>query len=69
MKTQQTNVTFQSDPLEPLLTIPDVSQLLKVSRRMVYHLIDQGLPTIKLGKSVRVHPGEFRRWLSRQIAA
>jgi excisionase family DNA binding protein len=64
MKTKQARPTFQDDPLEALLTIPDIVRLLQVSRRTVYNLIDQGLPTMKLGKSVRVHPADFRRWLA-----
>jgi excisionase family DNA binding protein len=60
---------FQDEPLEPLLTIPDVVKLLKVSRRTVYNLIDQGLPTMKFGKSVRIHPADYRRWLAGWRAA
>jgi excisionase family DNA binding protein len=62
---KQARLLFQDEPLEPLLTIPDVVKLLQVSRRTVYNLIDQGLPTMKFGKSVRVHPADFRRWLAR----
>lgn len=69
MKRASRDTTLHDDPLEPLLTIPDVGKLLKVSRRKVYLLIDQGLPTMKFGKSVRVHPGDLRRWLARWRAA
>jgi excisionase family DNA binding protein len=68
MKTKQAKPVqppLYDGPLEPLLTIPDVVKLLQVSRRTVYTLIDQGLPTMKFGKSVRVHPADFRRWLAR----
>lgn len=61
--------SWQDEPLEPLLTIPDIEKLLQVSRRTVYNLIDRGLPTMKLGKSVRIHPADFRRWLAGWRAA
>ena len=56
--------TFQDDPLEPLLTIPDVMRLLQVSRPKVYDLIAEGLPIIHFGRAVRFSPASFRRWLA-----
>lgn len=61
--------SFYDEPIEPLLTISDVGKLLQVSKRTVYNLIDQGLPTMKLGKSVRIHPADYRRWLAGWRAA
>ncbi|GCE23258.1 helix-turn-helix domain-containing protein [Dictyobacter kobayashii] len=46
-----------------LLTIPDVAQQLHISRAHVYTLIKQGLPTIHLGRCVRVNVISLRAWL------
>ena len=54
-----------SEPLQPLLTIPTVAKMLGVSRPTVYNFISkEGLPIIKLGKSVRVAPASLQSWLS-----
>jgi excisionase family DNA binding protein len=52
-------------PLQPLLTIPAVAKMLCVSRPTVYTLIDtEGLPIIKLGRSVRISPISLQKWLA-----
>ena len=52
-------------PWLPLLTIPAVAKLLGVSRPTVYTLIDsEGLPIIKLGRSVRISPISLQKWLA-----
>jgi excisionase family DNA binding protein len=49
---------------QPLLTIPVVAKMLAVSRPTVYTLIDtEGLPIIKLGRSVRISPVSLQKWL------
>ncbi|HWS83036.1 MAG TPA: helix-turn-helix domain-containing protein [Ktedonobacteraceae bacterium] len=51
--------------LQPLLTIPAVAKMLHVSRPTVYALIDaEGLPIIKLGRSVRISPISLQKWLA-----
>ena len=40
-----------------LLTLQQVAEYLGVCRAHVYKLIDQGLPVIRLGRSVRVRAG------------
>ncbi len=51
-------------PSQPLLTIPAVAKLLCVSRPTIYTLIDtEGLPIIKLGRSVRISPVSLQKWL------
>jgi excisionase family DNA binding protein len=49
-----------------LLTIAQVAMHLQVSRAHVYRLISQGLPTIHLGRSVRINAISLNRWLSEQ---
>jgi len=52
-------------PLE-LLTIPQVAEYLGVCRAHVYKLINNGLPVIRLGRSVRVQMTSLQRWLQDQ---
>jgi excisionase family DNA binding protein len=59
------------EPLEAesppgLLTIPQVAEYLGVSRAHVYKLINNGLPVIRLGRSIRVDMTSLRRWLQDQ---
>ena len=49
-----------------LLTITQVAHLLGVSRPHVYTLIHQGLPTIHLGRLVRVNMVSFQIWILEQ---
>jgi excisionase family DNA binding protein len=55
-----------------LLTIPDVAVQLGVCRQTVYNLIyREGLPSILVGRSRRVHPDSLHNWIKsreRQIA-
>lgn len=51
-----------------LLTVPEVARRLKLSKSKVYLLCQQGqIPTITLGKSVRIPLDELEEWLRRQI--
>lgn len=51
-----------------LLTVPEVAQRLKLSKSKVYLLCQQGkIPTLTLGKSVRIPLRELEEWLRRQI--
>ncbi|HJT20809.1 MAG TPA: helix-turn-helix domain-containing protein [Nitrospira sp.] len=52
---------------EALLTIPEVAKRLKVSEYRAYELARQGiLPSIRLGKSVRVKPSALAEYLAKQ---
>lgn len=55
-----------NEPLQPLLTFEDVCKLLQLSRPMIYVLIDEGLPYMKFGKSVRFSPISLQSWLARR---
>ncbi|HEY4035892.1 MAG TPA: helix-turn-helix domain-containing protein [Ktedonobacteraceae bacterium] len=60
---QASGTTLES--LQPLLTIPAVAKMLNVSRPTVYVLIDmEGLPIIRLGRSVRISPVSLQKWLA-----
>ena len=53
------------EPIDTLLSIPDVMRILGVSRRTVYNLIEREcLPVMRVGKSVRFVPLSFRQWMS-----
>ena len=48
-----------------LLTIPEVAELLSVSTPRAYELARRGIiPSVRLGRQVRVHPAELDRWIS-----
>jgi excisionase family DNA binding protein len=56
---------------EILLKIPQVCDLTQLGRSTIYQLLDRpgGLATVRIGRAVRVHIDEVRRWVERQQAA
>ena len=60
----------QTAPLEPLLNIGAVAELLGLSRASIYRLIEAGeLQPIRVGaRSPRVSPAEIRRFVERRRA-
>ena len=56
---------------EILLKIPQVCELTQLGRSTIYELLDRpgGLATVRIGRAVRVHIDEGRRWVERQQAA
>jgi len=67
-RSQRHNQEDADDALvQPLLSIPEVAKLLRLSRPKVYDLIhDEGLPVIHFGRAARVSPVSLRRWLARR---
>jgi excisionase family DNA binding protein len=56
---------FTSQPL--LLNIPQVMQLLGLSRSKVYKLIKfEGLPVVRFGRAVRVSLIALQEWLAQR---
>lgn len=54
-----------SEPLAPLLCIPDVCKMLSLSKPTVHHLIEyEGLPVIRFGRCVRIAPASLQQWLA-----
>src|SRR5262249_13325721 len=46
-----------ANPMRPLLTVPDVAELLRLSPRQVRRLIAEGrLPIVRLGRAIRIRP-------------
>lgn len=57
--------TQPPEPPKPLLTIPQVARLLSLGKTKVYEMVyTDGLPIIRFGKSVRVHPDDLERWIA-----
>lgn len=49
---------------EALLTIPELMDFLQVKRNTIYSLRKLGLPTVKMGRSVRFRRDSIIKWLS-----
>ena len=51
-----------------LLKIPEVCMVIQLGRSTVYELLDQpdGLPTVRIGRAVRVPAEAVLQWVERQ---
>ncbi len=49
---------------ESLMTIPELMEFLQVKRNTIYTLRNLGLPTVKIGRSVRFRLDSVVKWLS-----
>ena len=65
-KAQNQESEEQERITQMLLTVPQVAQQLGICRAHVYKLINLGLPTIHLGRSVRVSSQSLQQWLKEQ---
>lgn len=55
---------------EQLLWAHEVAALLRVSRNRAYHLMASGeIPSIRIGRSVRVRPRALNDWIAEQERA
>ncbi len=60
-----------ADPqlLEPMLTIPQVAEILAVSHATVFRLVKySGLPTTKMGHTTRIPKGKLHKWIEEHTA-
>ncbi|MBQ3643271.1 MAG: helix-turn-helix domain-containing protein [Candidatus Riflebacteria bacterium] len=48
---------------ESLMTIPELMEFLQVKRNTIYTLRNLGLPTVKIGRSVRFRVDSVVKWL------
>ena len=48
---------------ESLMTIPELMEFLQVKRNTIYTLRNLGLPTVKIGRSVRFRVDSVIKWL------
>lgn len=52
---------------DKILTIPQVSQYLQVSKAKIYAMVQRGeIPYIRLNKNVRISEKDLIRWLQKQ---
>ncbi len=68
MLSQQGRLDKEPEPNEPLLSIPEVAERLNIPKSRVYELARQGngLPTMRIGKYLRISPPALEAWLARQ---
>ncbi len=64
--THQTENLFQADAL---LKGDDVARILNVSRSFAFQLMQRGeIPTVRLGRAVRVRPSDLERFITASIS-
>ena len=54
------------EPKLDYLTVKQVAEKLQISERSVARMIDKGLNTVKVGKSVRIKPSDLEQFLADQ---
>ena len=53
-----------------LLTVPEAAQLLRISRNLAYELVArQQLPSVRLGRVIRVPRTSLDEWIASQAAS
>lgn len=52
--------------LEPLLTITEVEQILRLSKPKIYELMHRGLPSLKIDGARRFERARLLIWLEQQ---
>jgi excisionase family DNA binding protein len=53
--------------MDKILTIPEVAEYLQMSKSKVYDLAKRGIiPTIQIGRNVRVTESDLEKWLEEQ---
>jgi excisionase family DNA binding protein len=59
------------DDLTPnsLLTIDEARSILRVGRNVMYDLIKQGLPHVRVGKQIRIPYNRLMLWVESQTVA
>ena len=53
------------EPLERLLTLPELAERLQLSEKTIRRMVATGrLPCVRLGRQLRFLPGDVFRWLA-----
>ena len=56
--------------MDKFLTVSDVQRILGISRPTAYRIINQaGFPRIQVGRTIRIPPDGFQRWVQNQEGA
>jgi len=68
---EERKVGVKTDYGEPLLLRPrEVARMLGICLNQVYNLAEQGqLPSIRIGKSVRIPAAGLREWLKEKMTS
>ena len=54
--------------MEEIMTIPEIADYLKLSKSKVYKMVQKGdIPSIKIGKSVRLRRTDFVDWMMEEL--
>ncbi len=49
------------------LKVPEVAEILRIARSRAYEMVAEGkIPSVRIGRSVRVNRKELDRWLEKQ---
>jgi excisionase family DNA binding protein len=60
---------MNTENLPDILTVPEIAHYLKLSKVMVYKLVEEGrMPHYRIGRAVRVSRDQFLHWLETQKA-
>jgi len=55
------------DEQHEYLKVPEVGKVLRIARSRAYELVAEGeIPSVRIGRSVRVSRRELERWLEEQ---
>jgi excisionase family DNA binding protein len=55
------------DRQQEWLKVPEVAEVLRIARSRAYELVAEGeIPSVRIGRSLRVNRGELDRWLEEQ---
>jgi excisionase family DNA binding protein len=55
------------DQRHEYLKVPEVAEVLRIARSRAYELVGEGeIPSVRIGRSVRVSRKELERWLEEQ---
>lgn len=58
---------YDIDDLPPILTVSDISEILRISRSLSYELVkSKNFPKIVINRTIRVSRDKFTRWLDNQ---
>ena len=58
------------DQRHEYLKVPEVAEVLRIARSRAYELVAEGeIPSVRIGRSVRVSRKELERWLEEQRQA
>ena len=64
------NQIDSSNTIEVLLQCIDIARILKISRSKAYLLVKSGeIPSIHIGKSVRVRPDDLRAFIFNRLTS